>query len=178
MVKVYKALIRLLSGGTLHPPSDVCVRRDQSSSERGLGPRPAPATAGRPTRSPPPGAPGWTGPGSHSRSKDSGRLLPPGRTRTAHHCPRTWLKRSHGPSAAEKNTDNRNHSYGKPPYTNQINPCFSFSFNKTYLEKKDLIGMTLFQKKPQPTSFIRVSQQISEKNPSGASRGDGGKESF
>ena len=26
LVKVYKALIRLASGGTLHPPSDVCVR--------------------------------------------------------------------------------------------------------------------------------------------------------
>ena len=26
LVKVYKALIRLASGGTLHPPSDVSVR--------------------------------------------------------------------------------------------------------------------------------------------------------
>ena len=27
LVKVYKALIRLATGGTLCPPSDVCVRR-------------------------------------------------------------------------------------------------------------------------------------------------------
>ena len=26
LLKVYKALIRLWGGGTLHPPSDVCVR--------------------------------------------------------------------------------------------------------------------------------------------------------
>ena len=30
--KVYKALIRLASGGTLHPPSDVCVRKLSLSS--------------------------------------------------------------------------------------------------------------------------------------------------
>ena len=27
LVKIYKALIRLVAGGTLHPPSDVYVRR-------------------------------------------------------------------------------------------------------------------------------------------------------